>query len=94
MDKTIDYFAMGRRIRLRRMDRRLTQGELAKAIGVSASFIGHLERGEKVASLETVVRLASALGCTLDALVLARVVRCDGECPLYEELKHLLDVHA
>ena len=86
----LDYVSIGRRVYARRQALGMTQGELAKAVGVSNSFIGHIERAEKNASLETVVHLCDALNLTLDALVLGIQTRCEGEkCPLYGDLRRL-----
>ena len=66
----MDYDAMGKRIRARRKQRGLTQAALAESIGISTSFIGHIERGTRITSLETLVRLTQVLEVSLDALVL------------------------
>lgn len=86
----VDYAAIGKRIRARRYDLRLTQAMLAGMIGVSTSFIGHLERGEKKPSLETIVALCDALDTDANALILGRRHTCDAACPLYAELRELL----
>lgn len=65
----MDYQAMGNRIRQLRKQRKLTQAELAKQVGISTSFMGHIERGTRVASLETLVGLSSTLDVSLDAIV-------------------------
>ena len=65
----MDYVDIGRRIRIQRRHLNLTQGELAKQIGVSPSFIGHLERGTRQASLETLVALANVLVVSVDYLL-------------------------
>lgn len=57
----MDYRKLGIRVRQQRELNDLTQGELARKVGVSTSFIGHIERGEKKASVETVVALCNAL---------------------------------
>mgnify|MGYP000050039767 CR=1 FL=1 len=43
--------------------------ELAERIGVSTSFVGHVERGTRKASLETLVALSNALGVGVDYLL-------------------------
>lgn len=58
---TVDYTAFGRRVRQQRILNNLTQEELAELSGISCSFVGHIERGEKKASIETVVSLSNAL---------------------------------
>lgn len=52
----------GRRVRELRDAAGMTQRELAQASGISAVFLGTLERGEKAATIETVEKLARGLG--------------------------------
>lgn len=52
-----------------RINRKLSRRQLAELVGVSQQFIQQVESGQKSPSLDTAVRLASALGCTLDELV-------------------------
>lgn len=65
----MDYIDLGRRVRRQRNLLNLTQAELAEKIGVSTSFVGHMERGSRKASLDTMVDLANALGLGLDYLL-------------------------
>ena len=51
---------IGRHIRRLRRDHALTQQGFAKRIGVNASYIGPLEKGDKVPSLSMLERLAGA----------------------------------
>lgn len=67
----LDYSDIGRRIRIARSETGITQGELAKRMGVSPSFVGHLERGTRQASLETLVNLANELDLSVDYLLAA-----------------------
>lgn len=67
----MDYVDLGSRIRKKRLQLGWTQEALAKAIGVSTSFVGHLERGSRKASLETLVAAANALNVSLDYLLAA-----------------------
>ena len=57
----MDYKALGKRIRQQRQVAGITQEELAEKTGVSCSFIGHIERGEKKASIETLVCLCNTM---------------------------------
>lgn len=52
----------GVRVRELRERAGLSQGDFARTSGVSKVFIGVVELGKKVASIETVVRLANGLG--------------------------------
>lgn len=63
------YKALGKAIRERRRQMKMTQADLAKGAGVSPSFIGHIEGGTRAPSLWTVCRIAQALGATVDYLM-------------------------
>ena len=65
----IDYKAMGRRIREKRNEVKITQEKLAEMIDISPSHIGEIERGTSVCSLEVLVNIATALDLNLDTLV-------------------------
>lgn len=59
----------GRRLRQLRNDRGVTQVELAEASGLIDTYISDMERGLKVPSLTTILRLAAALRCKVADLV-------------------------
>ncbi len=65
----MDYMSLGLRIRKQRKHLRLTQEELAERSGISLSFLGHIERGSRKASIETLVSLSNALGMSTDYLL-------------------------
>lgn len=67
-----DYAQIGSRIRTLRKDGRLTQAQLGGKVGVSTSFMGHIERGTRIASLDTICSIAAALNISLDRLVLGK----------------------
>ncbi|MDD6144600.1 MAG: helix-turn-helix transcriptional regulator [bacterium] len=71
----MDYVDLGRRIRVRRQHLGLTQEQLAKEMGVSTSFMGHIERGTRKASLETLVQLANVMDVSIDGLLSASLNR-------------------
>lgn len=62
----MDYLDLGKRIRKHRLAQGLTQAELAERIDVSTSFVGHVERGTRKASLETTVAISNALALSMD----------------------------
>ena len=59
----------GRRLRELRLERNLTQDELAQIVATSKPFISDMERGVKVPSLTMILRLAKALKCRVYDLV-------------------------
>ncbi|MDD2649362.1 MAG: helix-turn-helix transcriptional regulator [Eubacteriales bacterium] len=66
---TINYKALGRRVREKRREQGWTQEDLAERCDVSLSFIGHIERGTRKASIQTLVALSDALSVSLDYLM-------------------------
>lgn len=65
----MDSKAIGKRIRIARSERCISQRELAKTIGCTAPYISTIEQGEKVPSLETFVAIATALKVPADVLL-------------------------
>ena len=64
---------LGLRIAVLRVEKGLSQAELAKRIGVSTSAVGMYEQGRREPSLVLLVCLAQELGVTTDYLL-------TGEC--------------
>ena len=58
----------GRLLEVRKR-KKLSQGQLAKAIGEHAQVIGRYERGEVKTSVEVAIKLGEALEVSLDFLV-------------------------
>lgn len=57
----MNYLGLGKRIRMHRRSLHMTQEELAEQCGISVSFLGHVERGTRKASLETLVSFCNVL---------------------------------
>ncbi len=68
MDKLIDYAALGNRIRIARKNKGLSQEKLSELCSVSAAHIGHIERGTRIPSLETLFKISKVLNVSLDSL--------------------------
>lgn len=64
----MELMLFGERLLSTRKKRKMSQDELAKAIGVHAPVIGRYERGEVKPSIETATKIAEALGVSLDYL--------------------------
>ena len=77
----MDYKDLGSRIRAVRRQQSMTQEHLAEKVGISASFLGHIERGTRVASLETLVLLCNVLNVTPEYLLRASLTNYDRRMP-------------
>ncbi len=61
--------AFGRRVREDRIAKKMTQEGLAEAAGIHATFVSNLERGYRVPSLPTVLRIARGLDTSPGSLI-------------------------
>ena len=61
--------AFGKRLRMLRERRKLTQEELGFRCDLDRTFIGFIERAERSITLETMSKLAKGLNLGLEALV-------------------------
>lgn len=59
---------VGIRIRQIRLEKKLTQEELALEAGLNRAYIGYIERGERNPSTETISKIAKALKVPLYTL--------------------------
>lgn len=67
------FDTIGKNIRKYRLERKLRQEDLAERTDLSSNYIGMVERGEKIPSLETFIAILNALDISAD-MVLADVV--------------------
>lgn len=74
---TIDYYQIGMKIKARRREYGYTQERLAEICNISTGYLGHLENGSRVPSLETLCGIADALHLSLDYLLLDSAVDAD-----------------
>lgn len=65
----INYQEIGKRIRTERKKQHITQERLAELADISTSFMGHIERGSRVLSIETLIGLANALNLSIEYIV-------------------------
>ena len=70
------YKRIGLKIAYYRKKKGYTQADLAQQIGMSVSYLGQIERGNrgKSFSLETLYQIADALGVEINTLI-----NCDNE---------------
>ena len=69
VDPGVYLRALGKRVRLLRLTRELTQEELAAAAGISRSFVSLIEHGAHGVDVVRLVRLAAALEIRLAELL-------------------------
>ena len=67
--KEIEYSGIGMRIRQLRKTKGWSQSVLADKCGISMSFMGHIERGSRIMSMETFVNICDALDAGADELL-------------------------
>lgn len=60
--KDPEMVALGARLRVLRLERELTQEQLASAAGLHWTYIGQIERGERNLTAKNVLRLERGLG--------------------------------
>lgn len=69
MNKNIDYIALGKRIKEKRIMKKLTQEQLGELCELSSAHIGHIERGTRILSVDVLFRIAQILGVSVDYLL-------------------------
>ena len=60
---------IGKNIRKFRLARKLRQEDLAERTDLTTNYIGMVERGEKIPSLETFIKIVNALGVSSDMVL-------------------------
>lgn len=65
----VAFEQVGKRIRQERNKLKITQEKLAEFAGLTESYIGQIERGNKNPSLESLINISNVLGVTVDYLL-------------------------
>ena len=68
---------IGRRIRNTRLERGLSQSELAAQVGVSEQCISYIERGTREPYALNLLKIAQELSCSTDYLLRGSIHSCD-----------------
>lgn len=64
-----EVIQFGKKLREVRIKKKLSQGDVARTLGVHRSYISGLERGRRNPSLLTVHKVAKALGVSTNELL-------------------------
>ena len=83
----MNFLALGTRIKNKRLEKNLTQEQLAEKVDLSAVYIGQIERGERKMTIQTLVKLANVLETSIEELLSDST-----EGNLNAKLNELLDV--
>ncbi len=66
MDISVKF---GKRVKELRTQKKMSQGDLAKILGVHPTYISGIERGVRNMALKNIEKLAKALGVKIDELI-------------------------
>jgi len=65
----MNYESIGKNIRKYRSSKKMRQEDLAEITGLSTTYVGMVERGEKIPSLETFLSILNALNISADMVL-------------------------
>lgn len=71
----IDYKAIGKRVKIARARKNLTQENVAEAIALSVPHMSNIETGSSKVSLPTLIAIANVLDVSVDELLCDTVIR-------------------
>ena len=87
----IDYHKIGSQIRIVRNQQHLSQEDLAELCDISPSFMGHIERGTRKMSIETLVSIADALHVSTDYILCSEMPNTDATITIIRALAKIAD---
>lgn len=65
----MDYRSVGSNLRKIRVQNKLRQEDVAERANLSVNYVGAVERGERIPSLETFVTILNAIGTSADVIL-------------------------
>ena len=68
-DDIVNYVGAGKRVKIYRIERDLSQEELASHANMSVQYLSHVENARSKASLSTFIKIANSLDVTLNDLL-------------------------
>lgn len=88
---SLDYKAIGERIRRCRKSKGLTQAQVAELSNISDRYLSNIERAVSIPSTEVIMRLAAALETTPDTFLVGTARQEDEEWRNVAELLRLMN---
>jgi len=85
----INYKALGKRIKLARIERELTQEQLSEMVNLSPTHMSNIESGTANVSLPSLVRIANIFSLSVDDLLSDSIIH--PRASLERELQKILD---
>ena len=83
-DNRIDWRRLGNRVAEMRIERGLTQMDLAEMTGLSVTYIGYLEQGKRHGKFETYLQLVTVMGYSMNDLTADQMNNDLTECLVWE----------
>ncbi|WP_331491839.1 helix-turn-helix transcriptional regulator [Clostridioides difficile] len=65
----LDFKAIGQRIKIARIRKKLTQDTVSELINITPSHMSNIETGKSTVSLQTLIAIANVLGVSIDELL-------------------------
>lgn len=65
----LDFKAIGQRIKIARIRKKLTQDTVSEIINITPSHMSNIETGKSSVSLQTLIAIANVLGVSIDELL-------------------------
>ncbi|HFL3151583.1 TPA: helix-turn-helix domain-containing protein [Clostridioides difficile] len=84
----LDFRAIGQRIKIARIKKRLTQDTVSEMVNVTPSHMSNIETGKSTVSLQTLISIANVLGVSIDELLCDTIL--DSKVVFEKELSDIL----
>ena len=66
---------VGHRIKVKRVDLEMTQGDLAEQLGITQGYLSYLEKGQRQITLALLEKIAGAFRCSMIDLLPSELQR-------------------
>lgn len=84
----LDFKAIGQRIKIARIRKKLTQDTVSEIINITPSHMSNIETGKSSVSLQTLIAIANVLGVSIDELLCDTIL--DSKVVFEKELSEVL----